>query len=64
MKQVTKTKLDITSQQNRLALECRVSALADIWQYFADAVYQQLYTCFLKQAIIVLLKLCLPTSFS
>jgi hypothetical protein len=48
-----KTKLDTTSQQNRLALECRVSALADISQSFADAVYQHLDTCFLNKIIIV-----------
>jgi hypothetical protein len=34
-----KAKLYITSQQNRLALECRLSALADISHSFADAVY-------------------------
>jgi len=46
---VTKTKLYITSQQNRLALECRLSALADILHSFADAVYQQLGTFFFSQ---------------
>jgi hypothetical protein len=56
MKEETKTKLDTTSQQYRLAQQCRVSALAAASQSFAGAVYQQIETCFLKKIVLVLLQ--------
>jgi len=55
---------DIATQLSRLALERRVSALADISKSPAGAVYQQLDTRFLKQITIASLQLCLPSSFS